>query len=300
MSSAGRDATTTQQMLLPMTPESGLHRVACLVVIQGERLGARVEIKDRPVIMGRSPDADFQIPQRSVSRHHCRIWRSRDGYHLKDLDSTNHTYVNEQPVIEVALKDGDHITVGQTILKFISQTSPEAKYHEELHQLATNDTLTGLYNRRFFMEALEKEIQSPNRQDQNFCVMFLDLDLFKPINDRLGHLCGDQVLRSVSDILRARLRQGDIAARVGGEEFAVLVPDTALVPALGVAEDLRDSIAQARIAVGSEVLSVTISIGVSEWSARMTSPADILRSADQQLYRAKSSGRNRVCSENDA
>ncbi len=290
-----RENSTTKQIPIGAPFVAPGEVSACLVVIRGERLGTRVELKDSGLVIGRAPEADFQIPERSVSRAHCRIFRDRDGYHVKDLDSTNHTYLNDQRVIETILRDGDHVSVGQTIFKFISHTSIEARYHEELYQLATHDTLTKLNNRRQLLELLDKEIQRSLRNQRIFSLAFIDIDHFKPINDEIGHLAGDQVLKALADLLRERVRNGDVPARIGGEEFAILLPETDLERARMLAEEIRSAVALSAVQVAGRKINFTISIGISQWNPSMKAPADILAFADEQLYRAKSEGRNRVC-----
>src|SRR5690606_1592810 len=110
------------------------------------------------VLVGRSQDADLCIAHKSVSREHCQVWREGDECRVRDLGATNCTRVNDVPVTEATLADGDHVTVGESILKFISHTSVEATYHEEIYQLATRDALTDLCNRRHFSEQVDREI----------------------------------------------------------------------------------------------------------------------------------------------
>jgi diguanylate cyclase (GGDEF)-like protein len=288
------NATTKQLPIQGPSPTPGEVN-ACLVVIRGERLGTRVELKGSGLVIGRAPEADFQVPERSVSRSHCKIFRDRDGYHVKDLESTNHTYLNDQQVSEAPLRDGDHLGVGQTIFKFISHTSIEARYHEELYQLATHDTLTKLNNRRQLLELLDKEIQRSLRTARAFSLIFIDIDHFKPINDELGHLAGDQVLKALAELLAQRVREGDVAARIGGEEFAVLLPETDESRAQILAEVLRAAVEKLTVTLPDRSVSITISIGVAQWRPGMRASSDILAHADDALYRAKSDGRNRVC-----
>ena len=216
---------TTQRTELSAGPRrSGLHS-ACVVVIHGEGLGKRVDVDEKPIIVGRSQECDLHIPHPSVSRQHCSIWRDAEGYRVRDLGSTNRTRVNEQRIDGAMLADGDHITVGETILKFISHASVEARYHEEVYQLATHDALTELCNRRHFLELLDKEIARAERHGRPLALAIVDVDHFKRVNDEHGHIAGDGVLKQIAEVLRAHVRGEDIAARIGGEEFAVLLPE---------------------------------------------------------------------------
>jgi diguanylate cyclase (GGDEF)-like protein len=268
---------------------------ACVVVIHGENLGHRHELGDQEVVVGRSPDVELQINHRSISRQHCRIWREASGYRIRDLDSTNKTFLNEQPILEAELRDGDHIGVGDSILKFMEQGSVEARYHEELYQLATSDPLTGLYNRRQFQELVEKEILRATRHLRTLSLALVDIDHFKPVNDRYGHPAGDGVIRGVAQLLRHNARADQLIARIGGEEFALVYAEQSLVEATESAERIRRAIEASPFELGGVRTTVTVSIGLAQWRRGMSSLSDLMRAADEQLYRAKQSGRNRVC-----
>jgi diguanylate cyclase (GGDEF)-like protein len=268
---------------------------ACLVVIHGHGLGQRVELDGRPCVIGRSPDVEFTIDHRSVSRRHCRVWRAETGYRIRDLESTNKTFVNELPVIETDLADGDHIGVGDSVLKFMEQGSIEARYHEELYQLATSDPLTGLYNRRQFQELVGKEILRATRHVRPLTLALVDIDHFKAINDRHGHVAGDGVIRQLARILKDNARAEQLIARIGGEEFAIVYAEQPLADAVAAAERLRALVEAQPFDIGDERLVVTVSIGLAQWRAGGLS--ELMRAADTQLYRAKREGRNRVCTE---
>src|SRR5690606_1246385 len=141
-----------------------------------------------------------------------------DDYRVRDLGATNPLRVNEQVAAEATLADGDHVTVGESILKFISHTSVEASYHEEIYQLATQDALSELYNRRHFIEMADKEIARARRHRRPLALCIIDVDLFKPVNDRHGHIAGDEVLRGIAARVAEHVRNEDVAARIGGEE----------------------------------------------------------------------------------
>jgi diguanylate cyclase (GGDEF)-like protein len=172
-----------------------------------------------------------------------------------------------------------------------------ARLHHVVRRQAITDELTGLVNRRKFMEALDTEIARAQRLRSNVSLMLADIDDFKRINDRFGHPAGDEALRAFADALREHLREIDIAARLGGEEFAVLLPETDLQGALVVAERLRRHIAE-RPVLHQDVAAVhvTASFGVAEY--RAGSRDDLLRRADAGLYLAKQQGKNRVAAGN--
>jgi diguanylate cyclase (GGDEF)-like protein len=156
---------------------------------------------------------------------------------------------------------------------------------------AITDELTGLVNRRRFNEALDDEIERSRRLGTTLSVLLADLDDFKRINDRFGHPAGDDALRDFAKLLRVHLREIDVAARLGGEEFAVLLPETDLEGALTVAERLRRHVDARAGARGSDV-RLTTSIGVAQY--RSGTREDLLRRADEGLYQAKQQGKNCV------
>jgi diguanylate cyclase (GGDEF)-like protein len=249
------------------------------------------------VLVGRTPEARLHIPHASVSRRHCEVWRDGDTYRVRDLGATNPTRVNDQPRAEAVLVDGDHITVGEILLKFISHASLEARYHEEVYQLATHDPLTDLYNRRHFAEQLDTEIARALRHGRPLSLCIIDVDLFKPVNDTYGHIAGDGVLKQMSAILRSQVRREDVAARIGGEEFAVLLPETDLEGAREFAEQFRCAVAGTLFHPGGVPQHITVSVGIAQARSDRGDRSRLMKAADSALYRAKDEGRNRVCCE---
>jgi diguanylate cyclase (GGDEF)-like protein len=292
------DHDTTQRTAFSDGPLRPSPRSACVVVIHGETLGRRADIGDAPVVVGRAPESDLPMPHKSVSREHCRIWRDGDSYRIRDLGATNATRVNDRRIEgDTALADGDQITVGECILKFISQDSVEARYHEEIYQLATHDPLTELYNRRHFTEMADKEIARAIRHRRPLALCILDVDLFKPVNDRYGHNSGDEVLRRIGALVRQHARGEDLPARIGGEEFALLLPECSLGAATAFAERLREAVAAASFAPGGEPTRITVSIGIATLGEGRHDRPSLMAAADAALYRAKREGRNRVCAQ---
>ena len=170
-----------------------------------------------------------------------------------------------------------------------------ARLHEVVREQALTDELTGLLNRRAFVDTLEGEIARANRLGGPLSLLFADLDDFKRINDRLGHPVGDEVLQTFAELLRGELRGIDTAARMGGEEFAVLLPGTELDDAMAVAERIRGRIADRALQREAMGTGLTTSIGVVHYD--FGTPAELLRRADAALYRAKEQGKNRVAGE---
>ncbi len=268
---------------------------ACLVIIRGPRLGSRVVLGDRPVVLGRSVESDFQISERSISRRHCRIYREAGRFWVEDLNSTNHTFLNDEMTDRAPLRDGDHVRLSQTVLKFVDEGNIEAGYHSELHESTIRDALTGLYNRRHAMAVLKTEVAKARRdKDRDLAIMILDLDYFKEINDEFGHLSGDGVLKKMAAIAEERVRASDTLARIGGEEFAVILPDTTADDARKIGESIRRSVEAETFLVGGQRRTVTLSGGIAAWSDQLEDMSDLLRLADSRLYQAKSAGRNRI------
>jgi diguanylate cyclase (GGDEF)-like protein len=173
-------------------------------------------------------------------------------------------------------------------------------YQATLERLATTDHLTGLLNRRAFLDATEREIRRAHRYGQPLALIMLDVDHFKHINDGHGHPAGDEVLRRIAATCRGMLRDGDLMGRLGGEEFAITLVQPPLQVASAVAERLRKAVSELVIEFGGERLAVTISLGIAEIGEGITSLDHLVSKADACLYTAKREGRNRVCVANAA
>ena len=186
----------------------------------------------------------------------------------------------------------------QGLLKKLAQRNDQLKKaNKTLKWLARRDGLTGLYNHRHFQEILHAELTRAMRYKQYFSVAFLDLDRFKQYNDSNGHQKGDQLLRTLAKVLASCLRESDFLARYGGEEFTIILPSTSRGEALAVAEKIRGRVERYPFK-GRETQpngSVTISIGVATFPEDGKDNASLMEKADQALYEAKDSGRNRVC-----
>ena len=168
--------------------------------------------------------------------------------------------------------------------------------NEKLRELATKDGLTGLYNHRYFQEAMDNEIGRSVRYKKPLTLLLLDIDRFKRVNDAYGHPAGDKVLETVSDLMRQAVRESDLVARYGGEEFSILLPETNLSGGTILAERLRRAIESTEISADGHMLKVTISIGITTYNlaAGHGGKAKFIQSADKGLYLSKESGRNRI------
>ncbi|MEM1418741.1 MAG: GGDEF domain-containing protein [Myxococcota bacterium] len=270
-------------------------RSACLVVIYGDDLGRRIPLGRETLTLGRSSRAEVQLDQESVSRTHCSVGAEGPSYVVRDLGSTNGTYVNDELVERVALEDGDQLKVGRTILKFIIGGNIEGQYHEEIYRLMTVDGLTQLNNKRYFDEAIERELSRAKRYGSRFSLLLFDIDHFKKINDTYGHLAGDAVLRQLGTLVSQSVRRDDIVARTGGEEFAVITPEVDMAGALELAEKLLRLIRETTFEFEGTRMAVTVSLGVVQWGPDHESPSALVAAADEKLYEAKRAGRDRIC-----
>ena len=259
-------------------------------------MGRRYPCGTAALTIGRTDECEIPIPDTSISRRHARIECTAKGYIIADLGSTNGTFVNNVPIPgPTALQDGDYVRIGNCIYRFLGGGNIELAYHEEIHRLTILDGLTQIHNRRSLMEFLDTELARAQRYGRPFSLLLLDIDKFKSINDRFGHLCGDHVLRELAARVGPIIRKGDLFARYGGEEFALALVETPRDQALEVAERLRCLVADRHFEFGGQSLPVTTSIGVAcldELSA--PTPTALLETADERLYRAKQTGRNRV------
>jgi diguanylate cyclase (GGDEF)-like protein len=294
---AAEEKTWTSVPRLP--PSAKKH--AFLLVLAGPQIGAIFPLDAAAELdIGRRDDAGVQITDDGVSRRHATLRVEGDGAVLRDLGSANGTYVDGARVEEATLVDGSRIHLGrQTVLKFIWADDVEAGYQRTLAEGALQDPLTGLYNRRLLEDRLGSELAAAQRHGRVVSFLMVDIDHFKAVNDRYGHLAGDETLRMVANTLRAVIRKEDFLARYGGEEFVVIARETGLEGARQFAERIRAAVEQSHLTWQSEEIGVTVSVGVTvsigltEFVAGQTE-RELIDSADRALYRAKQDGRNRV------
>jgi two-component system cell cycle response regulator len=242
-----------------------------LVVFYGQNIGRRYFLNLPELIIGRSDAAAIQVDQESVSRQHVRVERTE-------------------------LRDGDLLGIGQTIFKYLSGSNIENKYHEEIYKLSTIDGLTETYNKRYFLNTLERELNRAYRYDRGLSLALFDIDHFKKINDSYGHLAGDQVLRELAALVNQNIRRQDILARYGGEEFAIILPEIDTPGSVMVCEKLRVLTDAHPFKFGKDSIHVTISCGIIAYTAPLGAIGNeaFIAEADAKLYAAKSGGRNQV------
>ena len=271
---------------------------ACLVNLHppGPDIGRRIPLLDTQYIVGRDSEAGFVVSRSSVSRQHARLYMDDDGgWWVEDLNSTNGTFVNEVRIKNQRLTDSDQVRFGDGIYKFLSGSNIESAYHEAIHNMAIQDGMTGIHNKRYFMEFLEREIAVATRHGHPLTLCMFDVDHFKKINDGFGHLAGDAVLKDLAGRIRPRIRREDLFARYGGEEFACVLPSTALGGGIVFAEHLRTLVEERPCEFEDKHIPFTISLGVTTMHRETgVDPQTLIKRADENLYSAKRGGRNRV------
>ena len=266
---------------------------ALVLVLSGPRLGHRLVLGDAAIDVGRGSAAGLVLDADSVSRKHARIERFGGGHKMVDLGSTNGTYVNGVRVKEQILKDGDRIGIGKALLKYIAGGNIEGAYHEEVQRLMRFDPLTNIFNKRHFDESLRLAVRTAAGAEKPLSLIVFDLDHFKKVNDTYGHMAGDAVLCGATGAVQAILSTAEVFGRVGGEEFALLCPDTELAGALERAEAVRRAVMSDPYVFEEKRLPVTVSSGVAQLEPD-EEPEGLFDRADAQLYAAKAAGRNCV------
>ena len=187
-----------------------------LVVVYGSTLGKAYYLQQPEQIIGRAVTSDIQIEEDSISRKHARLTVDQNVTSVIDLVSTNGIFVNGHRVAQVILKDGDRLQIGETVFKYLSGANAESKFHDDVYRLMTVDDLTQVFNRQYFHESLKRELSRALRYRRNLSLAMLDIDSFKAINDTNGHLAGDEVLKTFSNLVNRNIRQSDLMARYGG------------------------------------------------------------------------------------
>src|SRR5438477_1541633 len=259
------DKVTETWVTAPERPVSITNRSACLVHIYptGQGMGARYPLVDTPLVLGRGSDCEIRINDHSVSRKHARIQPGIDGYYAVDLQSTNGTFVNDVPASMYKLKDGDYLRVGNCIYRFLMGGNVENEYHEEIYRLTIIDALTDTHNKRYFLEFLDRELSRSCRYGRPLSLVMIDIDRFKSLNETLGHLGGDFTLRELAARIKGNIRKEELFARYGGDEFAVVLPETTCEGAVRLADRLVTVVNQLPFQYEDKVYAVTISAGVA-------------------------------------
>ncbi|HKQ68409.1 MAG TPA: GGDEF domain-containing protein [Polyangiaceae bacterium] len=269
---------------------------ATLTIVTGFSAGAIHSLVEENLI-GRGKECGVRIDDPGISRRHARVVRRGPGaYFVEDLGSRNGTFVGGKQVVNHRLEEGDRIQVGPTLeLRFGIVDEAEEKLLRGLYESSVLDPLTGAFNRKHFGDRLSGEIAYAGRHKAQLSLLMFDLDHFKRVNDTLGHLGGDHVLRTVAGIVKKTLRVEDVFARYGGEEFAIIARGTDVERAHALAERIRTIVERSKIDYGGVLVPVTVSVGAASLacSGSFTDGELLIAKADERLYAAKRAGRNR-------
>lgn len=292
-----RDAdATTQQVYVDLSEQDADQEVCLVQIYPPDVVDGMMLLDQARIVIGRDEESDLILDDTSVSREHATISVGANGYYVEDLKSTNGTRVNGELVDRVLLESGDRIQLGSFIFKYLSGNCVETQYHETIYTSMTRDALTGAMNKRYLMEATQREIARSIRQKHPLCVVMMDIDFFKSVNDTHGHLVGDEVLREFGSRLLGVCREENLLARYGGEEFSLLMPSASKEEAIELAERCRQEIAGKPFKTAAGPLEITASFGVGCLPENVDafSVSEIFKIADDRLYDAKEQGRNRV------
>lgn len=269
-----------------------------LVVLNGPQPGRIITVQSDEIVIGRGANVGARIEDNGLSRQHARVFRRGDRWYIEDLESTNGTYVGGQPVkVPRIVSDGDRVLVGQsTLLRITFQDQMEQEAAKRAYESTVRDPLTKVHNRRHLDAQMKSEFAYAQRHGTELSIIVIDVDHFKRINDTLGHLAGDEVLRQLADTLSRMVRTEDLVARYGGEEFVVVARGINSANAMILAERIRTRVQAMAVRYENTPVPVTVSLGIATLSGGEPHKdiAAFFAAADDALYKAKNMGRNRV------
>jgi diguanylate cyclase (GGDEF)-like protein len=285
---------------IALRPEATGPAKAVLVLVYAGSLdspevGHRFELTGDELIIGRSSDAGIQVDRDSVSRRHARLSRQGEGWAVADLQSTNGSYINDMPIREHRLQSGERLKIGNAIFRFLAAPGLEAALADEQYRIAVSDGLTSAWNRRAFIDILEREVARAHRFARPTSLCVLDIDGCKAVNDTHGHLTGDHIIKELSRRILQRTDRAEVLCRYEGTQFVLLLPECGHEQALARAEQLRQATASETFDFEGDRIAVTCSIGVCTLGGE-TDAAQFIRTGQELMLRAKKQGKNRVCS----
>jgi diguanylate cyclase (GGDEF)-like protein len=294
------DSRLRTQVTAPTVTPGDLPKSAFVLVLTGSGFGELYKLPPRrPVRIGRGEEADIRLDDEGISRLHCSLETRGAEAILRDLGSQNGTFVGGERTVERVLVNGDRVQIGAaTMFKLAYADEVEVTYQRRLAEIALRDPLTGLYNRRHFGERLISEFAAARRYKRALSLVTVDVDHLNRVNEAHGRPAGDEVLRSVAQVLQGLVRGADVLARVGGDEFALLLRETQLEGAHALAERLREAVEQMRTPFDGKEIAVTITAGIAmdfpEHAREGDQPRDLMGRAELALDRLKELGVNRA------
>ncbi|MCP4368087.1 MAG: GGDEF domain-containing protein [Deltaproteobacteria bacterium] len=277
------------------TPKQQDQQKFYLIIVDGDNVGKIYALDKKAITIGRSDEFDIQLEDSSCSRKQAIIeFNDNNQPVLKDLDSTNGTYVNGSKITEITIEHGDKILLGfSSVFMFAIQDSLEAKFQMNLYESSIHDSLTSALNQKYFHDALSKAFSYSLRHQSSLGLLMLDIDFFKKINDTYGHIAGDIILKEVVKRIGNNLRNEDILCRYGGDEFAVIVRDFKYGFVKIAAERIIHFFDGKSINCKDHKINISVSIGAATIdNENIKTPEDLIELADANLYKAKKSGGN--------
>jgi two-component system cell cycle response regulator len=265
-----------------------------LIMLEGDLPGQVFRVKSGRQIIGRRPECDIRVRERAVSGIHAEVIRVRDIVTINDLASTNGTMVNGIRIRNpVPLVQGNLLKIGNCVFKYVDSLL-EVEFTEALHTRGITDQLTGAYNKAYLIARLGFSLDTA-AEAKPVSVIAFDFDQFKQVNDLHGHAAGDYVLRATSAMISEQfVRPSDLFARMGGEEFVIVLPETPVQVATEIAERVRKAIEERQFIFDGQQIRLTSSFGVCSAVSSVEQAEFLLLRADELLYRSKRDGRNRV------
>ena len=276
-----------------------------LTVIEGRDFGFIFQVENSQMTIGRKDQDEnkptVELDDDRVSRSHLMLSKKSDSEGsfyvvVSDLDSKNGTYLNGFKLSkqEKRLQDNDKIQIGNTVLKFEIKDTLETTFHERLYQQVTRDAKTGLWNHNYARQEIEKLISINSRSKGVFSVLLMEIDFIQILNETYGQNTGDAVLQTVGQTITNELKEYEIAARFAGNQFLIILPNSDLTNSVNICDNIRKKIEMLDLATIGCPQRITISAGVSQFPICGQKGEDLIKQADEALFRAKQTGRNRT------
>lgn len=271
-----------------------------LVLLAGPigQMGKQWFLNKPTMTVGRGPDSDIFVDDKSVSKTHCFLHVQGQSVNIIDNGSTNGTEVQNQKLqanSPLGIKNNEQIKLGNVLFKFLEKGNIEAVAQQTVLDRSTIDALTEVHNRGAYEQKIDELFKRARLTETPLSIVVFDIDFFKKINDTQGHPGGDYVLKELASVVQKQLiRQNDFFARIGGEEFALLMAGCPLKRAVEIAERIRTTIERHPFMFNNVQIPVTISSGVATLESEMITTKLLFEKADQALYVSKQTGRNKV------
>ncbi len=277
-------------------PEPMLADRAVLLRMEGVEAGRVYSLGLELAKLGRHPDNQLVIDDAGISRFHAEVLWEHGTHVVRDCGSRNGTFVSGQRIEVSELHNGDLLQLGPKVgLRYSVVDDRQETLLRRMYDSSNRDALTGAYNRKHYVDRLASEIAYAERHRADVSIIMLDIDHFKQVNDSYGHAAGDTILKQVAGTVLRQLRTEDVFARVGGEEFVVILRGIPLLGAARLAERLRATVAALPTTYGRRVIPITVSLGCASLSElKQADGQELAVLADMRLYAAKQGGRNRV------